>query len=386
MPPEGEKGMRLDSLELTNFRNYGHLLLENLGSTTIFVGPNAVGKTNIIEAVQLMTALKSFRSSKADQMVLWNRDKAVVRTTTTGERHIEEKLEIEDGKKRYFLNGKPRRIQDLKGILPAVSFSPDDLSLAKGSSRGRLSSIDDLGSQLSSNFHSIRRDYSKILRQKNAALKEEAPDAFLDSLDEVLVKVGIQYLSHRIIVINKMRSLFQHYYQGISESKKDIGIAFIPSWDKYREEELLEQGVFDTDVAFDKETYTARFFDAQKSFRAQERNRTTSVVGPHADHLFFLLEGRNAMHFASQGEQRSLVLAFKLAETSIIQQMLNQKPILLLDDVMSELDEHRRRYFMEFVARDLQTFITTTTVNYFEQDLLDAAHVYELPFESWCYD
>ncbi len=378
------EGLRLHSLSLHSWRNYDTFKLNDVGNLTILVGPNAVGKTSIIEAVQMVTALKSFRTSHYGQMVLWGNERAVVHANLVGGgRDLDLRLCVDKGKRSYQLNGKSKRVQDLKGLLPAVTFCPDDLNLAKGSNAARRDALDGLGSQLSKNFYAVKSDYTKLIKQKNRALKDELPDAYIDSIDDLLVRVGVQLMSHRMVIVDKLRPAFQRFYDEITAGKEHLDFAYIPSWEtRDLDDEIVSRGTLEgisiDKNNFDKAYATKCLTSSLAQNRSQERSRKKSVVGPHADKVAFLLEGRNALHYSSQGQQRSIVLAFKLAEASVIQETLQQKPLLLLDDVMSELDQDRRRYFMDFISDDIQTFITTTNEEYFDDSIKLNADVVRL--------
>ena len=383
-----EEGLHLRSLRLTSFRNYRSFELKDIGDLTILIGPNAAGKTTVVEAVQMLTDLKSFRTARYGQMVHMGDDAAIVRGNLAGNgRDLDIRLTIRSGKRSYQLNGKNKAVQDLKGLLPAVTFSPDDLNLAKGSNTARRAAIDDLGSQLSKNFYTVRSDYAKLIKQKNRALKEDLPDAYIDSVDDLLVRVGSQLMAHRMVILDKMRPDFISLYREISDGVETLDFAYIPSWEKEDVDSVLERGGSLEDVTmnrrnFDKEEVARTFAHALVKQRERERAYGKSIVGPHADKVSFILDGRNQTHYSSQGQQRSIVLAFKLAEAAVIQDTLHQKPILLLDDVMSELDERRRQYFMQFISGDIQTFITTTNRDYFDDVLLSKAGVVELVRED----
>lgn len=358
--PDDGKGLRIESIELAEFRNFKEFSLNGIGPLTILVGPNAVGKTSVVEAVQMMTALRSFRTNQYAQMIRWGSDAASVDAHIVGDgRLLDLSLRLKEGKRSYGLNGKNKRVQDLKGMLPAVSFSPDDLNLVKGSNSNRRDAIDGLGSQLSKNFYSVKSDYAKLVRQRNKALKDGVPDAYIDSIDDVLVLVAAQLMSYRLHILQKMAPAFAGYYHDIAAGGESLCASYIPSW---VDESDAESGAccMRIDDGFDKAVASDLLAAALKRRRAEERARGKTVVGPHADKFAFLLDGRDALHYSSQGQQRSIVLAFKLAEASVITESLGQKPILLLDDVLSELDEVRRRYFLQFISDDLQTFITTT--------------------------
>lgn len=372
--------LAITALSLRAFRNYKSLDLKSLNNLSIFVGKNAIGKTSIIEAIQLLCDLKSFRTNQSDQLVLWGENTAFIAIEITdGVRQLQEELHIVEGKRQYFLNGKKKRIHDLKGLLPAVVFTPDDLDLVKGSYSKRRDAIDNLGVQLSKNFYSVRADYQKLIKQKNQALKDEAPNTYIESLNDVLVKVGSQYCIHRLTLINSFLPFFIEAYKTTTSNLELASITYELSWD----EEIKDFS------QVNKEVLTQQFQQALSRSFEEERQSKRSKIGPHADHIDFNIAENNensffrqASAFASQGQQRSLVLAFKMAELRTIQEVIHQQPILLLDDVMSELDESRRKMFMDMVAGEVQTFITTTNLNYFEDKILNMADVYTLPFEQ----
>ena len=381
-------GLQLSSLHLHSFRNYHQFDLKDIGKLTILIGPNAVGKTTIIEAIQMLTDLKSFRTSRYSQMVRMGCDRAVGDGSMEGNgRNLDVRLSIQSGKRSYQLNGKNKAVQDLKGLLPAVAFSPDDLNLAKGSNAARRNAVDDLGSQLSKNFYVVKSDYAKLIKQKNRALKDELPDAYIDSVDDLLIRVGSQLMSHRMVILDKLRPAFTSLYQDISNGRESLDFAYVPSWEKSDIDAVLEEGTDPASVTIDRKRFKKHlamdaYARALKEQREKERAYGKSLVGPHADKISFLLDGRNQTHYSSQGQQRSIVLAFKLAEAAVMQDVLQQKPILLLDDVMSELDSYRRQYFMQFISSDIQTFITTTNRDYFDGGMLSRADVVELSAEG----
>lgn len=378
--PQQAQQLKITALSLNNFRNYKSLKLQTLGDLSIFVGENAIGKTSIIEAIQLMTELQSFRATHASELINWGAEEAsVVVDISDGERQLEEQLIVQNNKRQYLFQGKSKRIQDLKGLLPAVIFTPDNLDLVKGSYSKRRDALDNLGVQLSKNFYSVRADYQKLIKQKNQALKDEADQAFIESLNEVLVKVGVQYIMLRFALLESFCPYLKQYYQGITDGKEDISLQYELSWS---EEYLSEFS------QVNKDELIQNFTKALEEHIEKERDSKRCKIGPQADHIDFFIKPvavqdfRNASIYASQGQQRSVVLAFKMAELKTIQEILHQKPVLLLDDVMSELDEARRSMFMELIQGDIQTFITTTNLAYFNDSIIMQADIYSLPFEG----
>ena len=364
--------LKVKNIELLNFRNYKNLQLSDLESLVIFLGPNAIGKTNIIEAIQLLTALDSFKKTPASQLIFWDETLSQIGADiTNNERLLNIKMSINDGKKTYFLNNKRKQKKELKSILPAVVFSPDDLVLIKGSQSRRRNAIDDIGIQISANYRIIKNDYDKIILHKNKLLKTGENLPLLDSINETLLTVGSKLYCYRSSLFFRLRPFIKNNYIKISEGKETLETSYTPSWEIYNEE--IYQ-----DFLYDIKEVSLLLFDALNKNKQEEIRRKKSLIGPHADKIDFYISGKNSGLYGSQGQQRSLVLSFKLAEVEIIQEIIKQKPVLLLDDVMSELDTSRRRALMSFIEDGIQTFITTTHINYFSSDIINNAQILNL--------
>lgn len=427
--------MKLTSLHLSSFRNYPSFSLEPIGDLNIFVGPNGVGKTNILEAVQLMTSASSFRNPQVSQLILEGRESGRISAELSdGNRQLQLELLLEPGKKKYRLNGKPKGIADVRGTLPAVSFTPDDLQLAKKSSSVKRDALDNLGVQLARNYYIVRRDYEKTVRYKNRLLKEEATRPLVESINETLVTCGSQLFCYRHALFTKLLPLVKENYAAIlgeeAHERPDEGFSAIyrPSWEVKGSNQLsYVYGSFETPVEQEtppsnakvassetcatrnpegsqpdcqggpvetkqakpgkNESNPTRYERAQvkeflidslnKSYE-EERARKRSIIGPHNDKIEFTLAGRDVSNFASQGQQRSIVLAWKLAEVELTRQTLGVNPVLLLDDVMSELDSTRRDMLVQFVTDDIQTFITATDLSPFNETLLTRAQIHNV--------
>lgn len=368
--------LRIEHITFSDFRNYEALDLNGISDLTVFVGPNAVGKTNIVEGIQLLTAQSSFKHPTSLQMIRQGATSArLAADVSDGNRELSIALSLSEGKRSFSLNGKMKRTADLKGLAPSVSFTPDDLQLSKGSMSLRRDAIDAMGSQMSRNHYLIRKDWDKVLRQKNMLLKDEADVLMLESINDLVITCGAQLTCYRAALFAKLSAYMESYYSEIAGSLERMDARFAPSW--AREGEWLSR-----DEALTKGDARSLLAEALKEKLSEERIRRRSLVGPQADRIEFFVGGKQVSVYGSQGQQRSVVLAFKLAEVSLIRDILSQQPILLLDDVMSELDEHRRRSLVQFVSSDIQTFITTANLAYFDKDLLAHADIVQLPLEG----
>lgn len=359
--------MFIQSLELNDFRNYQSLHLEPSAELTILVGRNAVGKTNAIEGLQLLTSTRSFRRPKWEDVVRWGAERAILKMQASGEDTlVETRLEVSSaGKRSYSVNGSTkRRFSDVEGIVPSVVFTPDDLDMVKGSSEARRNTIDDLGEQLSATYGSLRRDYGRVVRSRNKLLKEGRSFSETAPWTDQLVKLGARLTVHRIRLLKKVIPHVEERYRELSEGEK-LSIHYVSKSglgeDVIRENSLESVGRAMVDELIRRES--------------EEVARQTTLVGPHRDDVAFEVQGRGARTFASQGQQRTVAIAWKMAEVAVIEEIGRKVPILLLDDVMSELDEVRRRALTDVMQRGVQTFVTTTNLDYFEPEMIERSKV-----------
>lgn len=382
--------LRIEQLTFRNFRNYGELHLADLGDITVLVGENAIGKTNIVEGVQLLTALTSFRHATAEQLIRHDCESARLGIEVTdGNRELSLDLTLDGKARKYRLNGKAKRPADLKGLVPSVMFTPDDLELVKGSMTGRRTALDTLGSQVNKNYYVVRRDYEKVIRHKNRLLKEEADPALVEAMNEMVVTVGSQLACYRAALFARLQPHMAEKYRQISGGREVFSALYQPSWEENGTPcraccpippevgQHARHGV----PTFTRDEAREALARALHERAGEERRRGRSLVGPHGDGITFLLDGQDASLYGSQGQQRSIVLAYKLAEAAVIEELLEQKPVLLLDDVMSELDGRRREALVEAMERGSQTFITTANLAYFDKTMLNRSNMVELPYK-----
>lgn len=369
--------LRIEQLDFRNFRNYEELHLANLGDITVLVGENAVGKTNIVEGVQLLTVLASFRHATGEQLIRHGCAMGrIAMEVSDGNRDLAVDLTLESKARKYRLNGKGKRPADLKGLVPSVIFTPDDLELVKGSMTGRRSALDTLGSQVNKNYYVVRRDYEKVIRHKNRLLKEEADPALVAAINEMVVTVGAQLTCYRMALFARIEPHMAEKYRQISGEREVLSMRYVPSWISSGGQEPLAGGSLPSPT---RDEAREALEHALRARSAEEARRGRSLVGPHADALSFLLNDQDASLYGSQGQQRSIVLAYKLAEAAVVEELLGQKPVLLLDDVMSELDGQRREALVSAMEQGSQTFITTANLAYFDKTMLNRSNVIELP-------
>ncbi len=361
--------MRITAVALKDFRSYETWSLEPDERLTILVGPNAAGKTNAVEAIRLLTTGSSFRRPRWEELVRWGtpRARASIRAEGPG-RLVDISLDVDEtGTRSFMLNGKKVGSgADIAGIVPSVVFTPDDLEMVKGPADRRRGEIDELGQQLSATYGRLRREYDRVVRQRNQLLKEDDPDgALLAVWDERLVDLGGRLRQHRARLIGRVAARAAEFHGRVCPGE-ELTVRYVKGPQKARVE-------VEPDVS--REAEQADLARELEERRADECARKVTLAGPHRDDIEFRIGGRDARAFASQGQQRTVVLAWKTAELHVVQEVAGTEAILLLDDVMSELDADRRRALTAEVGSSVQTIITTTNTGYFDADLLERALV-----------
>lgn len=360
----------MEKLQVRDFRNYKEFTLTLHEQLTVIHGPNAAGKTNLIEALQLVTAGESFRKPLWKDIIREGAERSRISMSAEGDgRLLQVALDVEAGKGRqYSVNSSRRRsISGSTGSLPSVLFTPEDLNLIKGPSEQRRTAIDALGEQLSNNYKTLRREYLRVLRQRNNLLKEAVDTPQLEVWTAQLVHSGARLMKHRSQLVQKLATHLEMIHQEIT-GEAGLTVRYLPSWDRSRTQQQTEV----------TSEWDRMFTQALSLSESAEVRRGATLVGPHKDEIEILLAHKSARAFASQGQQRSIALAWKLAEVDVIQEVLGVQPLLLLDDVMSELDGARRELLTERVQQTAQTVITTTNLPYFDQRLLSRGVVVSL--------
>ena len=384
--------LKIKSVSLDDFRGYKHLDIEDIEDLTIIVGPNAVGKTNIIEALQLLTAGVSFKRSSLADTISWNRDSAHLRALMEEKkRSIEHEIIIRENEKIYEINGKKKTLASFRGNLPCILFIPDDLQLIKSSSAKRRDAIDSLAIQLSKQYSTLKANYQQTLRQRNLLIKQgiyEGP--LFDSWNESIAAHGSRLTLSRYRLFSRLSAYMKRAYAQIAPDEK-LDTSYIPSWERFDEE---ERQIGDSAEYIEKnllselnvENIEEKLLTAFLRLKEMEIRRSTTLIGPHKDEIAFFINRRNARLFASQGQQRTIVLSLKIAAVQLVKEIMGTEPVLLLDDVMSELDENHRNSLTSFVKENAQTFITTTNLGYFSKDFIDTAKILRVPIEGTRYE
>lgn len=363
--------MYLQTLHLRQFRNYQDTRVDFLAPKTILVGNNAQGKSNLLEGVELLATLRSHRMARDRDLV--REEELIGQISAT----IERKTGTSDlsltlrrnGRRTVALNGEPLRRQlDFLGVLNAVQFSSLDLELVRGGPEQRRNWLDTLLIQLEPVYAYILQQYNQVLRQRNAFLKREQGRAgSKDDLgselavwDVQLATTGTRVIRRRSRAIERLAPIAQAWHTSISGSTEILQVRYAPNVP-------LEQ---------DHPEEVQRAFLEKIEHRAvAEQHQGTTLVGPHRDEVELTINQTPARLYGSQGQQRTLVLALKLAELKLIEEVVGEPPLLLLDDVLAELDPNRQNQLLDAIQDRFQTLITTTHLGSFDFQWLKASQI-----------
>ncbi len=364
--------MYLKKLHLRSFRNYRHQDVEFTAQKTILLGNNAQGKSNLLEAVELLATLKSHRTSRDRDLILESAEAGQILAAL--ERHYgSSELAITmraSGRRTLMLNQETvRRHLDFLGVLNVVEFSCLDLDLVRGSPEYRRNWIDTLLVQLEPIYAYILHQYYHVLRQRNTLLKtmrqQEAGKlseamAQLPFWDQQLAETGSRVTRRRARVLERLAPLAQAWHSSISGKTEQLELRYQPNV---------------TWVEDVPEHVQQAFLAKIEQRRLAEQQLGTTVVGPHRDEVEFTINQTPAKSYGSQGQQRTLVLAIKLAELKLIEAVIGEPPLLLLDDVLAELDPTRQNQLLEAIQDRFQTLITTTHLNSFDAQWLKSSQI-----------
>ncbi len=395
--------MYLKSLHLCQFRNYLEQQVAFTAPKAILLGENAQGKSNLLEAVELLATVRSHRTSRDRDLILEGQSTASI--TAQVKRDLGEvdlSITLRQGSRRVFsINGERLRRQiDFLGMVNAVQFSSLDLDLVRGNPEQRRHWLDGLLIQLEPIYAHLLHQYNHILKQRNALLKERqrcvresltsntqqslvstdpqfrasqsamemhqeaiAEMSLSDQLalwDAQLATAGTHLIRRRARALIRLAPLANHWHQAISGSRETLAITYTPNVP-------LEQD--------DPQAVQQLFLEKLQARATAEQFQGATLVGPHRDEISFTINQASARQYGSQGQQRTLVLALKLAELQLIEMVTQEPPLLLLDDVLAELDLNRQNQLLEAIQDRFQTFITTTHLGAFDAQWLQSSQI-----------
>lgn len=333
--------MYIEKIKLTNFRNYKQLDLNLNKNINIIYGNNAQGKTNILESIFLCSFGKSFRTSKEKEMIKFNEKNSIVEIFyQKKDRNGKIKIEIGDKKQIYLNSIKIKKLSELLGNINIVIFTPDDINILKEGPANRRRFLDMMIGQLRPSYVYNLNMYLKTIEQRNNYLRqikeENKPEEMLEIWDEKLADYGEKIFNYRNEFIEKISKRINQIHNGITENKEELKIEYISNCEKK-----------DTYLKILKER---RKLDIIKGF---------TTKGVHRDDFMIYINGKEVNVYGSQGQNRTVILSLKLSELNVVYEEIGEYPILLLDDFMSELDEERRKNFLNNI-KDTQVILTGT--------------------------
>ncbi len=361
--------MYIEELSLVNYRNYDELTIEFDHKVNVILGENAQGKTNLMEAIYVMAFTKSHRTPRDKELIQWDAEYGKIKGRVF-KKNRSIPLEVifsAKGKKAKFNHIEQRRLSDYIGSLNVVMFAPEDLNLVKGSPQERRRFIDMEIGQIEPVYIYHLNQYQKILRQRNALLKDlqrrkTGDPTMLEVYTEQLVEHGAAVLYRRFRFLEKLREWAQPIHRQISRDQENLQVEYSSKVD-------VSESM---DMEKIKDTYLHEFNRRKQN----EIERGTTLIGPHRDDLIFYVNDRNVQHFGSQGQQRTTALSLKLAEIELIYREVGDYPVLLLDDVLSELDDYRQSHLLNAIQGKVQTFVTTTTIDGIAHETIREAEIF----------
>ncbi|MBP5684653.1 MAG: DNA replication/repair protein RecF [Bacilli bacterium] len=361
--------MKIEHIKLLNFRNYDQLELDFNPRINIFIGNNGQGKTNILESVYVLSLSKSNRSGQDADLIEFNKEYLTISGKVEND-GLKKNLEvyIDNYKKKVSINGKEiHRIKDYISNFCVISFVPTDLDIIKGSPSVRRNLLNVDISQLFNNYISVLNEYNKIIKIRNEYLKKlyinnNSDFRYLDIINDKLIESADKIYEYRFRYLKEINSYIPSIY------KKITGLDGLVI--KYENTLGIEE--------YDREEIRKVFLKKFKKNLNQEMIQGMTLTGPHRDDFSFYLNDVDMKLFASQGQQRMAIIAFKISELNFYKKILGSYPVLLLDDIFSEIDSSKRNKIVKFLKKDIQTIITTTDINDISEDLIKEAVIYKI--------
>ena len=347
--------MYIEALSLKNYRNYEELFIEFENKVNVILGENAQGKTNVMESIYVLAMAKSHRTSNDKELIRWDEEYAKIEGRVQ-KQYSSLPLQLvisKKGKKARLNHIEQQKLSQYVGNMNVVMFAPEDLNLVKGSPQVRRRFIDMEIGQISPIYLHDMSQYQKILQQRNHYLKmlqikKQTDQTMLEILTEQFIQVAVKIIAKRFEFLHLLAKWAGPIHKGISRGLETLEINYKPSVEVLEEQELSKM--------------VTCFEEKFGKVKTKEIERGTTLFGPHRDDLLFFVNGRDVQTFGSQGQQRTTALSVKLAEIELIQAEIGEYPILLLDDVLSELDDYRQSHLLNTIQGKVQTFVTTTSV------------------------
>lgn len=363
--------MWLETIELSGFRNYQETALTFSDGVNVFLGQNAQGKTNMMESIYFLALARSHRTTSDKELINWEADFTRVsgKINSKGSTFPLAISLSNKGKQAKVNHLEQKKLSQYVGHLNIILFAPEDLELVKGSPAVRRQFIDRELGQMSAVYLHHLVSYQEILKQRNQYLKEyKASQSFdmvyLDILTEQLATEGAEVLERRLNFTEKLNKWAAPIQQDISQGKEKLDIQYKTTLSLSNDSQ--------------KSSIYRQLLDKYEESKQRELDRGTTIIGPHRDDLVFYVNDKNIQTYGSQGQQRTTALSVKLAEIELMKEMTGEYPVLLLDDVLSELDNHRQTHLLKTIEKKVQIFLTTTSLDGVDTDLLNEPKIFHV--------
>ncbi len=367
--------MWIKTIRLENFRNYKSQTVELNPGLNIFVGNNAQGKTNLLEAMYVLALSKSYRTTRDVELIHHNASTAKVYGRIQRLADVDLDLNVSrTSPKKLLVNNKTVTANSFVGNLHAVLFTPDSLQLVKGSPGDRRRFLDIQICQIDPVYRKTLLKYERVVRQRNRLLKEAFENrrilSQLPVWNRQLIELGTKIMVRRYRVLSRLNELSNRMHRNISNSVEDLNVVYCPFFTKGDPYHNYDD--------FSPSFLENLFFEELNSIQREEMLRGHTMVGPHRDDVCFLINDVDTKTFGSQGQQRTAVLSYMLAEMELMREETGEYPVVMLDDVMSELDHTRRRFLLSILNSKVQTIITTTNMGSFDGTTLKSASIFQI--------
>lgn len=361
--------MKLKELTLTNFRNYKQSTLQFSDEVNVLIGENAQGKTNLLEAIYCLALAKSHRATQDKELISWGEEFAMIEGTLSY-RHGTMPLSLQitpKGKRAKANYLEQNKLTQYVGHMNVVLFAPEDLNLVKGSPQIRRRFIDIEIGQISAIYLNELSNYQRILKQRNHYLKQlkygiTKDKTMLEVLNQQFAAYAAKLTARRHRFVQELERKAIEIHNGITKNKEHLKLHYNSSLEYIdNEAEMIQMIEHKLKDVMDKEI-----------------ERMTSLYGPHRDDLSFTINDIDVQTYGSQGQQRTTALSLKLAEIELIYEAVEEYPILLLDDVLSELDDNRQTHLLTTIQHKVQTFVTTTSVDGIQHETIREAKLFHV--------
>lgn len=371
--------MRVEHLTLHDFRNYTDLTLIPGTGINIFIGKNAQGKTSVLEAIYMLATSRSWRAGKDSELIRWDAERALVNAEVSREEQndVEVKIVLSTSEKKHISINTIRhtKVADFIGQVKVVLIEPYDVDIIRGDPGTRRKFMNLEISQIQPQYCHLLVSYKKVLEQRNRYLKElcrmRPKDGLLSVLDEQLVQYGSMIIERRMNFVRQIDKMSGVLHAQITEDAELLRVEYASRLNLAPEDTALEN------IA---DKFRARL----EELRAAEIYRGVTLVGPQRDDLKFTVNNVDARVYGSQGQQRTIALSLRLAELDVMEDSAGEPPIVLLDDVMTDLDEDRRAHVFQMTQGRCQTFITAATRRAFETPFLESAKIFNVSGGTLC--